>query len=321
MDQGPVEVLSLPEPGESVDVTAGPAPKRRKRLILSIVGPLALLALLAYLLAVHGHEVANAAKRVSASDLVLVTVLALVTLLARTEAVVACLTAMDRRPRRVDIHCANSLTFLAATINHYFSSIVRGALVRRLDPLQAPTIPQMMMVDTATTLIEGLIVLVLVVVSASALKLAWWVPVLLALAGVSAVTAAILVRRRFGHHRVVRGLDVLAHSRQRTLVGVLMVIVIVTQVVRTLVVLQAVGLHPSLLQAVATFVAAGVLSSLFAGPGAGTAGGPLIVFGHSSLAASAAAGIVLSITSLLGGVLYAIPGGPVFVWRLRRTTA
>jgi hypothetical protein len=100
-----------------------------------------------------------------------------------------------------------------------------------------------------------------------------------------------------------------------------MVIVITAQVVRTLIVLRAVGLHPSLLQAVATFVAAGVLSSLFAGPGAGTAGGPLVVFGHSSLAASAAAGIVLSITSLLAGVVYAIPGAPVFVWRLRKATA
>ena len=45
------------------------------------------------------------------------------------------------------------------------------------------------------------------------------------------------------------------------------------------------------------------LSSLFAGPGAGTAGAPLLVFGHNSLAASAAAGLELSITTLIAGVL------------------
>ena len=78
------------------------------------------------------------------------------------------------------------------------------------------------------------------------------------------------------------------------------------------------GCNPTLLQAVATFVAGGLLSSLFAGPGAGTAGGPLIVFGHSSLAASAAAGLELSITSLIAGILYAIAGGPVFLYRLRQ---
>ncbi|MDQ6835776.1 MAG: hypothetical protein M3016_06270, partial [Actinomycetota bacterium] len=111
------------------------------------------------------------------------------------------------------------------------------------------------------------------------------------------------------------------HSRQRTVVASLLVVVILTQVGRTLIVLNAVGLRPSLLQAVATFVAAGVLSSVLAGPGAGAAGGPLIVFGHSSLAASAAAGIELSITSLLAGLLYALAGGPVFWWRLRQVYA
>jgi hypothetical protein len=309
---------SVADPG---DGNAVRGPKRNWRLMLSFTGPLVIVGALAYLLAIHGHEVEQAAKRVSAADLLLVTLLALLTLLARTEAVIACLTAMSNRTRRVDIHAANSLTFLAATINHYASSIVRGALVKRLDREHAPTIPQMIMIDTATTLIEALVVAILIVVSAGALKVAWWVPVLLVLAGVAAIAAALLLRRRFARHNVLRGLDVLAHSRQRIVVALLMIIVICTQVARTLIVLQAVGLHPSLLQAVATFVAAGVLSSLFAGPAAGTAGGPLLIFGHSSLAASAAAGLVLSITSLLAGVLYAIPGGPLFIWRLRRRSS
>ena len=101
------------------------------------------------------------------------------------------------------------------------------------------------------------------------------------LAGIAAVVVALEVRRRFSRFSIFRGLDVLAHTRERTIVGGLMLLVIATQVIRTLVVLQSVGLKPSLLQAVATFVAAGVLSSLFAGPGAGTAGGPLLVFGHN----------------------------------------
>jgi hypothetical protein len=308
---------SIVDPGDGMPV---PARKPRWRLALSFLGPLVIVGVLAYLLASRGHDVQRAANRVSFGELALVTLLALLTLVARTEAVVACLTAMDHRPSRVDIHAANSLTFLASFINHYVSSIVRGALVKRLDPDRAPTIPQMIMVDMATTLIEGLVVAILIVISAGALKVAWWIPVLLVLAGIAAIAGALVLRRRFARHNVFRGLDVLAHSRHRNLVAVLMVIVICTQVARTLIVLRAVGLHPSLLQAVATFVAAGVLSSLFAGPGAGTAGGPLLIFGHGSLAASAAAGLVLSITTLLGGVLYAIPGGPVFLWRLRRVT-
>jgi hypothetical protein len=228
---------------------------------------------------------------------------------------------MGARPRRVDIHSANSLTFLAALINHYVSSVVRAALMRRLDRERSPTIPQMIMVDTATTLIEALVVAVLIVVSAGALKVDWWVPPLILLAGIAAVVVALVLRRRFAHYELLRGLDVLAHSRHRVVVAALMVLVVITQVGRTYIVLQSVGLSPSLLQAVATFVAAGVLSSLFAGPGAGTAGGPLLVFGHNSLAASAAAGLELSITTLIAGILYAVVGGPVFLWRLRAARA
>lgn len=300
------------------------APRRlssRIRLFLSIVGPLAIVGLLAYLLASKGGQIDQAVKRTSAGDLVLVTALALLTLLARTESVVACLNAMGSRPSRIDINAANSLTFLAALINHYVSSIVRAALLQRIDREHSPTILQMVMIDTSTTLIEALVVAVLIMVSASVLNLAWWIPALIVLAGVAAVVVALEVRRRFSRFSIFRGLDVLAHTRERTIVGGLMLLVIATQVIRTLVVLQSVGLKPSLLQAVATFVAAGVLSSLFAGPGAGTAGGPLLVFGHDHLVAAAAAGLELSITTLVAGILYALVGGPVFFYRWRSVTA
>lgn len=288
---------------------------------MAIVGPIAIVGVLAYVLVTHWHDIATAGKRMSFGQLLAVTALAFVTLLARTEAVVACLSAMGSRPLRRDIHAANSLTFLAATINHYVSSIVRAALVKRLDRRRAPTMPQMIMVDASTTLIEGLLVLVLIIVSAGTLNLDWWLPVLALLAGVCALAAALFARQRFAHLQLLRGLDVLAHSHQRLRVSALMIVVIVCQVARTLIVLRAVGLSPSLLQAVATFVAAGAISSLFAGPGAGTAGAPLLVFGHQSLAASAAAGLILSITAILAGAAYAGLGGPVFLWRLRQANA
>lgn len=307
--------------GNSRDEAPAPDRKGPWRVVLSVLVPIAVIAVLVYVIAGNGGQIAHAFKRTSLAQLALVTGLAFVTLIARTEAVVACLNAMGERPLRRDIHAANSLTFLAATINHYASSIVRGALMRRIDRDRSPTIPQMVMVDTSTTLIEALIVGILVVVSASALKLDWWVPVLILFACVSGVAVALHLRQRFAHRELFRGLDVLVHSRQRVVVAGLMLVVIVTQVVRTLIVLRAVGLDPTLLQAVATFVAGGVLSSLFAGPGAGTAGGPLIVFGHTSLAASAAAGLELSITSLIAGIIYAIVGGPMFLWRLRQAYA
>lgn len=294
-----------------------PPRKRPLRLVLSVVVPVAVVGLFVYVIVGNSDEISRAAKRTSLWQIVLVTALAFVTLIARSEAVVSCLNAMGGRSERRDIHAANSLTFLAATINHYASSVVRGALLRRIDRERSPTISQMVMVDTSTTLIEALVVGVLIVASASALKLEWWAPTLILLGCVLGVAVALIIRRRFAHRDMFRGLDVLVHSRQRVVVAALMVIVVVIQVTRTLIVLKAVGLQPTLLQAVATFVAGGLLSSLFAGPGAGSAGGPLIVFGHRSLAASAAAGIELSITLLLAGAVYALVGGPMFLWRLR----
>lgn len=305
-----------------VDDPSSESPPRgrrsRLRVAFSVAGPLAILGVLGYLLASRGDQISAAARRMSFLQLVLVTLLALVTMLARTEAVVACLSAMGSPPSRRDIHAANSLTMLAAMLNHYISSFVRATLVRRIDPHRAPTTPQMIMVDVSAFLIEGLLVSLLIIVSAGSLKLAWWVPTLVVLGGICALIVALVLRHRFADHPVVRGLDMLVHSRLRTVVAGLMTLVIICQVLRTLVVLDAVGLNPSLLQAVATFVAAGVLSTLFAGPGAGAAGAPLIVFGHNSVAASAAAGLVLSGTALLAGTIYSLLGGPLFLWRMRQ---
>jgi hypothetical protein len=293
--------------------------RRRLRAVLSIGVPLVVLGVLVYVIAAHGHDIVETAKRLKPSELVAITALALVSLICRTEAVIVCLDAMPgTRPERVDVHSANSLTFVASNINHYFSAIVRGALVKRLDASRAPTIPQMVVVDTATGLIEALVVAVLVVASAATLGLVWWVPALIVVAGVAGVIVVIVLRRRFGHVNLLRGLDVFSDVRRTLIVSLLMIVVIVCQVLRTLIVLRAVGLQPSLIQAVATFVAGGVLSSLFAGPGAGTAGGPLLVFGHHHLAAAATAGLVLSITMLIAGILYAVPGGPAFLVRMRR---
>lgn len=294
-------------------------PRNRQRLIASLLGPLAILGLIVYVIASHGGDLGRVIARVDMGTLVPVTLLALVTLIARTEAVVLCLSAMGDRPRRSDIHAANSITFVAMTVSHYVASPIRAALLKRTDRDLAPTIPQMLMVDASTTLIEAMLVVVVIVASAGTLKLPWWVALAAAAAAIGGVFAALALHSRFREHPAVRGLAVLAHSRRRLLVAGLMGVVICSQIARTFVVLRATGLHPSLLQASATFVAAGVLSSLFAGPTAGAAGAPLIVFGHRSLAAAAAAGLILSITAIVAALLYAAVGGPIYLWRLRRT--
>ncbi len=301
----------------SEGVASSPRPNRR-RLLAGLAGPVALIALIAYVVANHGNEFGHAAGKAGFGTLVLVTALALVTLLARTEAVVRCLAAMGNRPRRREIHAANSITSIAMCVNHYLASPVRAALLRRIDRDRAPTIPQMIMVDASTTVIEAMLVAIVIIASASTLKLPWWVAPLLAVAACGGFAMALAARSRLQQIPALRGLDVLAHSSGRLVVGALMAAVIGCQIVRTLLVLRVTGLHPSLLQAAATFVAAGVLSTLFAGPSAGAAGAPLIVFGHRSIGAAGAAGVILSATAIVAAFVYASPGGSVYLLQMRR---
>jgi hypothetical protein len=289
-----------------------------RRLIAGFAGPVALIALIAYVVAKHGGEFGRAAGRADLGTLALVTALALVTLLARTEAVVRCLAAMGNRPRRREIHAANAVTAIAMCVNHYVASPVRAALLRRIDRDRAPTIPQMIMVDASTTVIEAMLVAIVIVASAGTLKLPWWVAPLLAVAAFGGFGIALAARARLRQIPALRGLVVLAHASGRVVVGALMAGVIGCQIVRTLLVLRVTGLHPSLLQAAATFVAAGVLSTLFAGPTAGAAGAPLIVFGHRSIGAAGAAGVILSATAIVAAFLYAAPGGSLYLRQLRR---
>jgi uncharacterized membrane protein YbhN (UPF0104 family) len=142
--------------------------------------------------------------------------------------------------------------------------------------------------------------------------------VLAVVAAVAVLGLALAMRGRLVRHPAIRGLDMLAHSRQRLVVLGLSVVIFASQIIRTLLVLRATGLHPSLLQAVATFVAAGVLSSLITGPAAGTAGAPLIIFGHRAIGAAAAAGLILSITALFAALLYVAVCAPVYAHRIRR---
>ena len=297
--------------------TSGTGPRNVRRSLIGLAGPLALLGVMAFVVVNHHGEISRAWSRTSFATLAAVTLLALLTLVARSEAAVACLTAMGDRPSRLDIHPASAAAFVVSMLNHYLASPVRAAVLKRLDRGRAPTIPQMILVDAATYLVEGLLAAVLLVISASTLKLQWWMPVLAVAGALTALAIALTMRRRFARHPALRGLEMLVHGRHRLVVLMLVLIIFAGQIARTLLVLRATGLHPSLLQAAATFVAGGILSSFLAGPAAGTAAAPLIIFGHRSLGAAAAAGLILSITALLASLLYAIACAPVAGWRLR----
>lgn len=290
---------------------------RHWRRLASVAGSLTTFAVLMVVMGDHMASVQRVWTHASAAVLVASVALALLSLLARTEAIVHSLEAIGTRPPRSVIHAANGLTFLAVAINHFVASPVRAWLLRRIDPQRAPTIPQMVLVDASTTAIEGLCVVLLVIISAGTLHLPWWTTPTVVFA---AVAATVLVTRgghRMSQHRAFRGLAVLGHFRHRSAVAGLLAGVTLSQVLRTLLVLHVAGLHASVTQAVATFLVSGVLSTLLVGPSTGAAAAPIVVFGHHSLAAAGVAGLLLSGTALLAALVFATVAAPIYVWRIR----
>ncbi len=287
-----------------------------RRLAVGLTGPVAVAGLIVYLLAGHRYELNQALAHLTLAPLAAVVLLSAVSLLARAEALVQGLCAMPRRPARVEVHAASGLTFVAACLNHYVASPVRAALLRRTASERAPTTAEMFALDGATSIIEALLAAVLILASAGTLRLPWWVAPAAAAGALGGLGLALAARRRVGHWPGIGGLAVLEDARGRLRIGALMAVVFACQIARTLIVLRTVGLHPTALQATATFLAAGVLSALFAGPSAGAAGAPLIVFGHRNLALAGVAGVVLSVTALLAALLYATLGTPLYVGQL-----
>jgi hypothetical protein len=284
---------------------------KRLRVGLSLLFPLAVFALIGYAIASHSGDLTRVVKHASIDALILVTVLGLLALLARAEMAVACLEAMGDRPSRWHIHAASALGFVVSTVNHYIVTPVRASLLKRLDRERAPTIPQMILVDGSTYLIEGLLAAVVLLACAGTLRLRWWMPVIALVGLLAAVVVAVRLRTALARYPMFHGFAMLTAPRSRATVIVLALLIFVVQILRTLVALHTAGLHATVLQSAATFVASGVLSALLAGPAAGAAAAPLLVFGTHHVGRAAVAGIMLAGTMLIASISYSLVTLPI----------
>src|SRR3954452_8134639 len=123
-----------------------------------------------------------------------------------------------------------------------------------------------------------------------------------------AIAAGLAAAGRPTGRAVFRGLSVLraAHGRTR-LVGFVLVAV-VAQIARNWLMLHAVGIDASVFDAIAVLIAVVMLGQLPIGPTAG-AGAAVLILGPQGVVGAAAAGIMLTATGTIGGVLVAAWAG------------
>jgi hypothetical protein len=101
-----------------------------------------------------------------------------------------------------------------------------------------------------------------------------------------------------------RGLAVLRSMRGRNRVVLLVLVAVFAQILRNWMMLQAVGVDASVLDATAVLIAMVTLTSLPIGPSVGAAA-VVLILGANGVALTAAAGVLLTVTGIVGALCFA----------------
>jgi len=288
---------------------------RRHRVPITVVGTLATAGILAYVLAGRRHEFARALESASIWILLVTVVLQIVALLARTEAWHLTIESAGGTVARRVLYRASGLQVLGGAINGHLGIAVRIAALRRSSPEVSPQVPTLVAAEFPILAIEAGLAALTSFTLIGPLGLPWWLP--LVAIGAVAVISAGLRRLALGKGRELwKGLTVLRRLGHGSRVVGFVLLAVFAQIFRNWMLLHAVGVHASFFDAIAVLIAVVTLSQLPTGPSVGAASAVLIL-GHDGVAATAAAGLLLTVTGTLGGLCFAAWSGADHVFTRR----
>jgi hypothetical protein len=179
---------------------------------------------------------------------------------------------------------------------------VRIASVRRTAPRQTPGPAALVAAEVPIITVELALVAIFSFTLVAPLSIPLWVPAIIiaAAAGLIAV-----LRRASGRHRtgLGAGLAVLRlRSRGRLIVFALLAVC--AQVLRNWLMLRAVGVDVSIFDSMALLIVMFTVGQLPIGPSTGPAATVLILGAHG-VAATAAAGVLVTLTGIVGSLIFA----------------
>ena len=168
-------------------------------------------------------------------------------------------------------------------------------------PQTTPRVPALLAAEVPIIGVEITLTAVFSFTLVGPLGVPWWVPIV---AIAIAIAAMIGLRRLSDRLRLGfwTGLAVMRSGRARMVA--LVVLAIVAQIARNWLVLRGIGVHVSILDAIALLIAMFTLGQLPIGPSLGAAAAVLILGAHG-VALAAAAGLLLTVTATLGSIIYA----------------
>ena len=274
----------------------------RRRISVSVLGALVVTGVLAFVLAGRAGQFRAALHTAPASLLAVAVVLQIIALLTRSEAWNVCVRAAGGTVCRRLLFRAAAVGYVASVLNGSFGMAARIASLRRAAPRAAPRVPALMAAEVPIITVELALVAIFSFTLVAPLSVPWWVPVIVV--GITVGVVAVLLRVSNRHRTGVwSGLAVLRIQSRGRLVT-FAVLAVCAQVARNWLMLHAIGVHVSIFDAMALLIVMFTVGQLPIGPSTGPAAAVLILGVHG-VAATAAAGVLLTVTGIVGSLCYA----------------
>jgi uncharacterized membrane protein YbhN (UPF0104 family) len=264
-------------------------------------------------LAGRRHEFVTAITGAAPWVLALAALGQLVALLARSEAWHLSIEAAGGTVRRRALYRASSMQVLGSVLSGQLGVAARIAALRRSSPGRCPQVPTLIAAEFPILAVEATLAGLASFTLIGPLGLPWWAPLI----GVCAVSAASAGLRRLAlrtGHVLWRGLAVVRSRRGGGRLVAFVLVAVLSQIARNWLLLHAVGIDASFLDATAVLIAVVTLGQLPVGPSLGAAAAVLIL-GRDGVAAAAAAGVLMTVTGTIGGVLFAGWAGADRLWQ------
>jgi hypothetical protein len=291
----------------------------RHRKIVAVVGSLVAAAALIVVLAGHRDEFSEAFSSASLGVLAAATALQIVALLARTEAWHGCINAAGGTVDRRTLFRASSVGYVGSLLNAQLGTAARIAALRRSSPVTSPPVSTLIAAEVPIIAVEMMFGALTSFTLIGPLGLPWWLPIVI-LVAVCALSTGLRHLAQRTTRALWSGLLVLRSGRGGGRLIFFVMIAIAAQVTRNWLLLHGVGVDASVFDATAVLIAMSTLSQLPIGPSVGAAAAVLIL-GREGVAAVAAAGVLSTVTGIVGGLTFAAWAGAdglLARWRARR---
>jgi uncharacterized membrane protein YbhN (UPF0104 family) len=271
---------------------------------------------LVFVLAGKRHEFADALSSAAVWVLAVAVLLQIVALVARSEAWHLSIEAAGGTVARRILYRASSMGVLGSLLNAQVGVAARIAALRRSSPEVSPQVPTLVAAEFPILAIEAMLAALSSFTLIGPLGFPWWLP-LICLAVMGTLSAGLRHLAQRKTRELWKGLAVLRSLRGGSRVVGFVLVAVFAQIFRNWIVLHAVGVDASFLDAIAVLIGLVTLAQLPVGPGVGAAAAVLIL-GRDGVAAAAAAGVLLTVTGTVGGLCFAAWAGADRLWSISR---